>query len=252
MEKSTTNKTKRIRMSAEERLEAITQAVIPVFAKKGFAATTTKDLAQAADVSEALLYRHFPSKEYLYDYIQEQICSRDSSIHEFVYSLETGAEGIVKLVYILFKILSETPNKHPMGNSVLRLLTQSMLEDGNFARSFDEPRFKLMLPFFNDFAEKAIAAGEMVAGPISHNERQWFSHHLAFSLRLAGLPADPVFDYGTDPKERQQHGIWFCLRGMGLKDEVIERYLKPEILDPVIEDVLVRAGLWTAPQKLEI
>ena len=55
-----TSNTTRTRISAEERRASIINAVMPVFAKKGFAGTTTKDLAQAADISEALLYRHFP------------------------------------------------------------------------------------------------------------------------------------------------------------------------------------------------
>jgi AcrR family transcriptional regulator len=57
---------RRQRLTAEERREAIVRAVIPVFAEKGFHAATTKELAQAADVSEALLYRHFPSKQKLF------------------------------------------------------------------------------------------------------------------------------------------------------------------------------------------
>ena len=51
---------------AEARKEAIVEAVQDVFAEKGFEGTTTRDLAKAAGVSEALLYKHFPSKESLY------------------------------------------------------------------------------------------------------------------------------------------------------------------------------------------
>ncbi|PYM09743.1 MAG: hypothetical protein DME18_17505 [Verrucomicrobia bacterium] len=51
------------RLSAEERREAIVKAALPLFARKGFANTTTRELADAAGVSEALIYKHFPSKE---------------------------------------------------------------------------------------------------------------------------------------------------------------------------------------------
>ena len=54
------------RLSAEARKEAIVEAVQDVFAEKGFDGTTTRELAKAAGVSEALLYKHFPSKESLY------------------------------------------------------------------------------------------------------------------------------------------------------------------------------------------
>lgn len=230
-------------MSAEERRASIIAAVMPVFAKKGFAGTTTKDLAQAANISEALLYRHFPSKESLYEHIQNQICSTDSSIHDFVLSLPPSSESIVKIIYLIFRIITETKRSQSPGGSVCRLLIQSLLEDGEFARSFNEPRFNQMLPHMEEFAEAAIEAGDMIRSPLSHKERQWFSHHLAVCLRLSHLPENPVFDYDSGPAERVLHGVWFSLRGLGLKEELIKLYLNPEKLDPEIDDVLIRAGL---------
>ena len=61
-------------MSAQGRKLAIVKAALPLFALKGFAKTTTKDLARAAKVSEPLLYKHFPSKEALYLEIQNFTC----------------------------------------------------------------------------------------------------------------------------------------------------------------------------------
>ncbi len=235
-------------MTAAERREAITRAVIPVFAKKGFAAATTKDLASAAGVSEALLYRHFPSKESLYEHIQEQICSSDSSIHDYVRALQPNAESIVKMVYLIFKIIFELKAVHPLGRSIPRLMIQSLLEDGEFTRSFTEPRFKQMLPHMEEAAEAARAAGEMVEIPVRDYERLWFSHHLAMSLRLASLPETPIFDYATQPSERKLNGVWFSLRGMGLTDEAIKKYFKPEVLEPEIDDVLARAGMRPPPE----
>ncbi len=247
MKTTTTQISDRPRLSAEERRDAITRAVIPVFAKKGFAATTTKDLAQASNVSEALLYRHFPSKESLFGHIQDQICSTESSIHQFVHALKPGSESIVKMIYLIFKIIFDT-QQHPLGGSVYRLQIQSLLEDGAFARSFNEPRFNRMLDHISDFAEASIAAGEMVPGPLTHYERQWFPHHLAVSLRLAVLPMEAVFEYQSKPGDRLLHGVWFSLRGIGMKDEIIERYLQPDVLDPLIDDILVRAGMRADPE----
>ena len=47
----------------DERRAAIVKAVLPLFARQGFSNTTTRQLAEAAGVSEALLYKHFPSKD---------------------------------------------------------------------------------------------------------------------------------------------------------------------------------------------
>src|SRR5436190_1872122 len=62
------------RLSAEQRRTAIVKAALPLFARKGFANTTTRELAEAAGVSEALIYKHFPSKESLYAEIQNTGC----------------------------------------------------------------------------------------------------------------------------------------------------------------------------------
>jgi AcrR family transcriptional regulator len=54
------------RLSSDERRQAIIEAVKRIFAEKGFEGTTTRELAKAAGISEALLYNYFPSKESLY------------------------------------------------------------------------------------------------------------------------------------------------------------------------------------------
>ena len=65
------------RLTAEERKQSIAQVVMSLFAEKGFSGATTKELAKAAGVSEALLYRYFPSKEALYSEIQQLCCQKD-------------------------------------------------------------------------------------------------------------------------------------------------------------------------------
>ena len=53
------------RIPAEDRRAAIMAAVRPLVARKGLGGTSTKEMAAAAGVSEALIYRHFPSKQAL-------------------------------------------------------------------------------------------------------------------------------------------------------------------------------------------
>ncbi len=55
------------RLSAEERREQIIESARRVFEQTGFDGARTRDLAAAAGVNEALLYRHFGSKEELFD-----------------------------------------------------------------------------------------------------------------------------------------------------------------------------------------
>lgn len=55
----------RTRMTGEERRRAIIAAARPIFAKHGYHAASTAEIASAAGCSEALLYRHFDSKHAL-------------------------------------------------------------------------------------------------------------------------------------------------------------------------------------------
>jgi TetR/AcrR family transcriptional regulator len=54
------------RMHADDRRRQLLRVAIEVFARNGFSGTKTKDIAAAAGVSEAILFRHFATKEDLY------------------------------------------------------------------------------------------------------------------------------------------------------------------------------------------
>ena len=55
------------RLHAEERRQQLLETALDFFSRKGFRGTTTKEIAAAAGVTEAMVFRHFPSKEALYN-----------------------------------------------------------------------------------------------------------------------------------------------------------------------------------------
>src|SRR5690242_2525510 len=57
---------KKTRMPGEDRRKLLLRAAIESFSRQGFSGTKTKDIAAAAGVSEAILFRHFATKEDLY------------------------------------------------------------------------------------------------------------------------------------------------------------------------------------------
>ncbi len=54
-------------MPADERRAQLIEAALDVFSRQGFRGATTKEIAAQAGVAEAVIFRHFPSKEALYD-----------------------------------------------------------------------------------------------------------------------------------------------------------------------------------------
>jgi len=63
------------RLSATDRRQQILEVASGLFARKGYEGTTTREIAEQAGVNEALLFRHFPSKENLYWTLIEELCN---------------------------------------------------------------------------------------------------------------------------------------------------------------------------------
>lgn len=55
------------RISSSERRESILNAARTIFVRQGFSGARTKDIAAEARINEALIYRHFESKDELFD-----------------------------------------------------------------------------------------------------------------------------------------------------------------------------------------
>jgi AcrR family transcriptional regulator len=220
------------KLSGEERRAAIIQAVRRAFAEKGFHGTTTRELARAAGVSEALLFKHFPNKEALYAAMMLSCKSeKDQAMFARMKALEPSASTLVLMVHGLFTHLlggqAGCDDERAVQN---RLMMRSMLEDGEFARLFLRQFAAHCIGKFEECVKAAVAAGEAVNGPVLPNLRGWFAHHLAVTLMLNLLPAKPLVDYGLAREKLVEQAVWFALRGMGLKEEVIKRYYNPKAL----------------------
>src|SRR5579864_3011623 len=59
------------RLPAEQRRLNLIETAIDLFSRKGFSGTTTKEIAAAAGVTEAIVFRHFATKQDLYTAILE-------------------------------------------------------------------------------------------------------------------------------------------------------------------------------------
>jgi AcrR family transcriptional regulator len=220
------------KLSSEERREAIIRAVRKVFAEKGFHGTTTRELAEAAGVSEALLFKHFPTKESLYSAMQLSWCqAKASGEAERLCALEPSASSLVLLVHrLVHHLLVQRPGCEGEEAQRTRLILRSLMEDGEFARLW----FQGMPAHWNRKATEcikaAVAAGDAVDGPVRADLRAWFAHHMAVMLMIHLQPTEPAVDYGVSRDKLVEQAVWFILRGMGLKDEAIKRHYNPQAL----------------------
>ena len=61
-------------MSAMERRNQLIEVAIDLFSRDGFGGTTTREIALAAGVTEAIIFRHFATKQDLYKAILDTRC----------------------------------------------------------------------------------------------------------------------------------------------------------------------------------
>ncbi len=219
------------RLSCEERKEAIVKAVLPIFARNGFANTTTRELAKAAGVSEALLYKHFPSKESLYAEIQTFGCKGcDPGLQKLI-DLEPSTPTLVYIVYYIMRVNIVGRGKETIcAETRHRMILNSCLEDGSFSRFLFHNRFAENLSRIVECMDAAAAAGDLVGSPVSKPNLLLFAHHLATMIATMHLPKKPVVDYEASREELVQQAVWFALRGLGMKDEAIKRHYSPKAL----------------------
>lgn len=214
-----------IRLDSDERRKAIVAAAVPLFARKGFAGTTTRELAEAAGISEALLFKHFPSKQLLYREIMMLGCEGDPALEQLA-ALPPATATLVHMVRFMVRrcVMGDEPGGITAAgdlNSRQRLVLHSFLEDGAYARELYERVFERLQPCVAAAIEAAVAAGDMQPTPVAAANRFWFAHHVAAMIALSGLPGTRSFPYRGTPEELVGEASAFILRGLGMTDAAI-------------------------------
>jgi len=122
------------RLSAIDRRQQILEAASGIFARKGYEGTTTREIAEQAGVNEALLFRHFPSKENLYSTLIEELCAARGKRSRIRQIVEHGGSDEEVFESVAREILSRTDSDREL----TRLLWFTALENhGLSARLFN-------------------------------------------------------------------------------------------------------------------
>jgi AcrR family transcriptional regulator len=221
------------KLSSEERRSAIIRDVKLVFAEHGFHGTTTRELARAAKVSEALLFKHFPNKEALFAAMQQSCCNEQDRVRaERLRAMEPSASTLVLITHFLIsRIVASCESPDDERGIHNRLMLRSLTEDGEFARVFLERIATDWIPRFAECITAAIAAGDAVNNHVSPTLAGWFVHHLAVMMMIHLLPNNPVIDYRVGRDQLVEQAVLFTLRGMGLTEAASKRHYNPKALE---------------------
>lgn len=129
------------RLKAAERRESILTVAKVLFADKGYHGVSVDEIARRLGVSPAVLYRHFDSKEALYEAVLEEIsCRRES----YVEAVVTSPLDFASVLGAMTRVYAESIARDP---DYLKMELHSVLEGSAVARQFFDNRWKSLTDY---------------------------------------------------------------------------------------------------------
>ena len=139
--------------SAQERQASIIAAAAALFAQKGFNGTTTREIARTAGISEALLFRHFPTKRALY----AAILAEKVHLSQLLATVEEAADK--RDDERVFTLIASFRIHRGADPTLLRLLLFSALEGHELSDMFFRNRHRVFYEFLAGYIAKRTREG---------------------------------------------------------------------------------------------
>lgn len=201
------------RMPAEKRRSQLLDTAAKVFAARGYAGTTTAELAKAAGITEPIIYRHFKGKRELFIALVER--TGEDTIRDWEQALKDAADPAERLA----RLLSHNPMVASRGRVTYRVIVQAMMEvEDEPTRQALAGHIHKLQQFVMHEVEEAQASGQ-VSKRYTPEITAWALIHLALGYGI--LNAMRVPGQGTD---KQGHHVADVIGQLMLG----ERYKRPE------------------------
>jgi AcrR family transcriptional regulator len=141
------------RISREERQIRIIASAAALFAKNGFKGTTTREIAKAAAISEALLFKYFPTKRALYS----AILAEKAPIAELLAAVEDAANK--RDDRRVFQLIASYRIRRATDPTMLRLLLFSALEGHELSAMFFKNQHRMFYEYLSGYIDVRIREG---------------------------------------------------------------------------------------------
>jgi TetR/AcrR family transcriptional regulator len=197
-----------VRLSLPQRRRQLIDAARRVFAERGFRGATTRQIAAAAGVTEALIFQHFPDKDSLYAAILDEGTAEPRG-DAWLDELEAGRAGaddetVIRMLYEGVIAL------HERDPDLLRLMVFSALEEHPLSRHVHD-RATRLYRFLEKFITEGQRAGRFKPGSPAFLARAALALPVYYILQrhLFKTPWPPV-----DAAEVIESGVRFTLAGL--------------------------------------
>jgi TetR/AcrR family transcriptional regulator len=132
--------------------DRILETSIELFAERGFNGTTTKEIAERAEVNESLIFRHFSTKRELYGAIIERKIDEEPGIEMPLHEHKDSKD-----VRLIFTAIAERMfDKCGKDSSFIRLLHFSALEGHELSDMFFDTYVEYVNTLLCDYIEKRV------------------------------------------------------------------------------------------------
>ncbi|HET7218340.1 MAG TPA: helix-turn-helix domain-containing protein [Vicinamibacterales bacterium] len=178
-----------------------------VFAERGFRGATTRQIAAAAGVTEALIFQHFPDKDSLYAAILDLQATTPSN-DEWLTALEAcDPEDEAAVIRMLYTGLIAQHERDP---DLLRLMVFSALEDHPLCRHL-HGRATRLYRFLETFIRRGQRAGRFRPGSAAFLARATIALpiHYILQRQLFKTPWPPL-----EIADMIESGVAFTLAGL--------------------------------------
>ena len=234
------------RLSSAGRRASIIAAAKAVFARHGLEGARTQQIARAAGVSEALLFRHFPTKTHIYRAVLREVIADQNVVIRSFGEVEASTEGLLEVLRRTFRYA--IAGMYALNAEGLRMVVGSLAGDGGYARLVYRRALRLTLPNLEKALEAARADEGISGEPLSTTNAGAFIEHVSTMMMMARCHEKIAIPYEEDSVLRD--AILFCARGLGVAEPRILRFLaqmkscEPEAV------AFIRPGARLAPQDM--
>jgi AcrR family transcriptional regulator len=167
------------RLPAAERREQLLDTAAELFAKRGYARTTTAQLAKAAGITEPVLYRHFASKRDLFIALIDR--TSDDVIAGWEREIRNASTPAEQIQFLL----GANPMTIDRGRGTYRVVVQGLTEiDDREIRKAIKRHMTRLHDFLVDRLTEVKRTGHLRAAKLDPELIAWMLVHVALGYGL--------------------------------------------------------------------
>lgn len=185
----------------------ILDAAETLFAQKGFAGTSMRQVARLSDKSQALIHHHFSNKEGLWEAVKARFGTRFAEILLPLLDTQPSARGVI---VSWFRSYLEFWKSNP---NLRRIMLWRQLENDAMPWDATNLLFESGIRKFQAAQKDGALRGDIEAGHfisiLTGSHLQWLNNLPAYCHRLGLDPDDPGIDEGylRDLEEMLLNGL---------------------------------------------